>query len=551
MNFTTSLLRSPIKRYRDSLRKAGPKVVWSPSLLYSAAFFAGTAIPATWDQGSASVLPSLPGFQEQFGISSGSSGSQLRNFISLIYIGYAVGAALSFPVNDWMGRRASFRIYSSIYIVGQLIAILAPNKAAMYASRIVVGIGIGSLANLGPLSIAEIAPPEMRGLLSAWFGIAMSLSLVVSTFMTYGIYLHLPPSRLQYQLVWIVPCVFIFLCCIASFFVCESPRWLELADRSEDALSTLVRLRRLPFDHERVQAEYQQIRSAVQEERVAFHGFRSVSGLGRLNSTVRELFTVSSNVRRLHICLVSYALAQLSGANTITSYFVPILNIAGIAEGNKAEGIMLSGFYAVAKLVFVTLASFVFIDLLGRRRSLFFGATLQGCTDIYMAVYLKVRQDTGVSASASETALAMLFLHAWGYIVGLFIMPYVFGAELWPTRIRSLGGAISGIFHWLFLYAMQVALPSLLDRTHNWGAFVFFASWCLVAILYTHFMIPEVSGLTMEEIEAVFKGSWFNANTVSKRPRTMSGISPKDEDNATGNERADSKSKTVASEGVV
>lgn len=58
------------------------------------------------------------------------------------------------------------------------------------------------------------------------------------------------------------------------------------------------------------------------------------------------------------------------------------MNIAGVAEGNKAESIVLSGFYGVAKLFFVTLASFLFIDLLGRRRSLFFGATLQGFTDI-------------------------------------------------------------------------------------------------------------------------------------------------------------------------
>lgn len=110
--------------------------------------------------------------------------------------------------------------------------------------------------------------------------------------------------------------------------------------------------------------------------------------------------------------------AQLSRANTITSYFVPILNIAGISEDNRAESIMLSGFYGVVKLVFVTLASFVFIDMLGRRRSLFFGATLQGLTDVYMAIYIKIRQDSGVSKGASEAALAMLFLHAWGCIVG-------------------------------------------------------------------------------------------------------------------------------------
>lgn len=49
--------------------------------------------------------------------------------------------------------------------------------------------------------------------------------------------------------------------------------------------------------------------------------------------------------------------------------------------------------------------------------------------------------------------------------------------------------------------AMVFALPSLLGDTHEWGAFISFARWCAVALLYVFFMIPETAGLTTEEID--------------------------------------------------
>lgn len=57
---------------------------------------------------------------------------------------------------------------------------------------------------------------------------------------------------------------------------------------------------------------------------------------------------------------------------------------------------------------------------------------------------------------------------------------------------------------------MNFAVPSLLSATHNWGAFLFFASWCLLAIVYVFFLVPETSGLSVEEIDILFKGPWLN-----------------------------------------
>lgn len=52
---------------------------------------------------------------------------------------------------------------------------------------------------------------------------------------------------------------------------------------------------------------------------------------------------------------------------------------------------------------------------------------------------------------------------------------------------------------------------------HNWGAFIFFAGWCFTALLYVYLMVPEIAGLSVEQIDDMFKGSWFNANRRSTR----------------------------------
>ena len=360
-----------------------------------------------WDQGSASVIPSLPGFQKQFDISSGTDAQAIKNFVSIVYIGYAVGAALSFLVNDRIGRRWAYRLYVAIWAVGQLVAVGTESRAGLYASRIITGLGIGALTVTGPMSIVEIAPVEIRGLLTAWFGVAMVLALFSSVFCVYGVYLHLSADRLQYQVVFFAPCLFMLFCVISSFWICESPRWLMMVDRHAEAMTALVNIRGLPSDHPRLASEFGAIEESI----------RTSGRDASLFSIARETLTVPSNLRRVQQSLVSYALAQLSGANSITSYFVPIMEILGLGKTTKDQ-LFLTGMYGFAKFFFMLISSFFFIDALGRRKSLFVGITLQMVTHIYLSVYIRTSQQHDVSTSASQGAIALIFIHAFGYCVG-------------------------------------------------------------------------------------------------------------------------------------
>jgi predicted MFS family arabinose efflux permease len=64
-----------------------------------------------------------------------------------------LGAAASFLLNNRIDRLWSYRVYVAIYIVGQLIAVFANNLAALYAARVITGIGIGSVTVIGPIAL--------------------------------------------------------------------------------------------------------------------------------------------------------------------------------------------------------------------------------------------------------------------------------------------------------------------------------------------------------------------------------------------------------------
>lgn len=348
----------------------------------------------------------------QFNIKSGSDASAIQTYVSIIYIGYAIGAAISFFINDLIGRRWAYRLYTVVWIVGQMAACFSPSMRGLIGARIVSGMGIGSLSVIGPMSIVEIAPKEIRGLLTSWYTVAMGVALCIASFCVLGAYETIPDSRLQYQIPVFAPAIFMFLCITASFFISESPRWLLIRGRRSEAVDCLVKLRCMPADHPRVSSEISDIETSLPDN-------GEVSGTLNLWSIARETFTVPSNLRRLQQVVISYALAQLSGANSVTSYFVPIMALLGDTSGTSKH-IFLSGMYGFSKLWFSLFSSLFFVDILGRRRSLFIGVAVQMVSHIYIGIFIKYQQEGHVSKAASGFAVAALFIHAFGYAVGMY-----------------------------------------------------------------------------------------------------------------------------------
>ncbi|KAH8586380.1 putative transporter [Bisporella sp. PMI_857] len=513
MALKTVFTESPFARYVRAI-KDSPPGIYNRRLFFSVFVYALGGIPKTWDEGSAASVPSLPGFQQAFGITSAKNPQAVSNFISFVNITCGLAAFFSFFVNDRIGRLWSLRLYLTIYTAGCLVSTFSYGHiGVLYLGRLIAGIGIGPLTVTGPMSIVEIAPVETRGLLTLWFGIVLLASQTIGVFTVYACYMHVAPSHLQYQITFFAQTFAPVIVIILSFFATESPRWLCLVGRQEAAFETLVRLRGLSRDHPLLLKEWNEFKTQIIEEQTLY-------GEQNWKSILRETFCVTANLRRVQLTCVTYGLAQLSGGNAVTSYLPGIFKLIGIH--GTSTSIMMAAFYAFAKMVFIIIASLFLVDALGRRRSLLIGITIQMLSHIHLGVYLKFYMEdaSNVNIASSRTAFAAIYIHGFGWSIGLLILPYLFGAELWPNRIRSFGGSLSQAWHWLFYFVIVKATPFILSSMRGWGAFIFFAAWCLIALVYTYILVPETSGLVLEHIDALFEGPWYlmrkKANQLQK-----------------------------------
>ncbi|KAJ5287024.1 general substrate transporter [Penicillium angulare] len=274
----------------------------------------------------------------------------------------------------------------------------------------------------------------------------------LGVFIVYGCSIHVAPTKdLQFQIPW--------------FTQTFAPA-ISIHDQS---LATLAQLRGSPADSDMVATEFHSMASHIGDKE---------AGLGNNSSLkiIKEAFLVNSNLRRVQLTIIIYILAQMSGANAITKYLPTIFGLIEIT--NSDVKVYSTGLYTVTKLICCVVASLFFIDLVGRRKSHMIGISVQITCHSYIAGYINIYQThkDDMSKGSTDAAPAFVYIHAFGWAIVLYSLPYLFGAELWPNKIRSFGGELSQCFHWIFYFAIKEATPSMLNSLHQWGAF-----FCLLA----------------------------------------------------------------------
>ncbi|KAK9464470.1 putative transporter [Lipomyces arxii] len=495
--------RSPFGKSVRAI-KDSPRQIFNRYLVLCVGVFALTGAPKGWDEGSCAAITSLPSFRKTFQVTGTRTTGEISNIISFVNLAAGFGAILSLFLNDRVGRLWSLRIYMFVYLTGCLVSTFSSgNVGALYFGRFWAGLGIGATSVIGTTYIVEVAPKSTRGIMTLWFNICMLTSQTIGIFVVYGVSLHISPTKwLQYQIPFLVQIFVPLIAIVLSAFVQESPRWLCMHGKYDDAFKSLQAIRKLPRGHTYLEHEFQEIMHQTVSETSEF-------GKLSLKHQFVEILTTRSNLRRLRLSFMSFFFAQWSGANGITNYLPLIFGLLGVKGTDQR--IYSSGLYAVTKLVSCIVASACFVDIVGRRKSLLTGVSVQMCCHVYIGTYLALytRDPAAVSASASRGAIAAIFIHAIGWSIGLYTLPYLFGSEFYPSRVRSIGTALSEGFHWWFYFAITKATPSLLKAMNNWGTFIFWAAWCAVAWVYSFVMVPETSGRSLESMDQVFDLRWY------------------------------------------
>lgn len=170
---------------------------------------------------------------------------QLNSFwhgftIAIALIGTMTGALISAKPADRFGRKKVLIFIALLYGISALGSALSFNWIAFLIYRFIGGIAVGASSVIGPMYIAEIAPPKIRGRLAASF----QLNIVIGQVLSYVSNFLISQAFETYAWRWmlgveLIPSViFLFL----LFLVPDSPRWLVIRNNTSKAESILKKL---------------------------------------------------------------------------------------------------------------------------------------------------------------------------------------------------------------------------------------------------------------------------------------------------------------------
>lgn len=143
------------------------------------------------------------------------------------------------------------------------------------------------------------------------------------------------------------------------------------------------------------------------------------------------------------------------------------------------------------------------------------GITLQFIAMLYMAIFLLI--DTNVDdpdtqtkseKSAATGAIVMIYLSGFGWAMGWNSIQYLINSEIYPLRLRAIGGSIAMTIHFVNQYGNSKAVPEMFLGLTTGGTMMFFSVVTLIGLAWSWFFLPELAGKSLEAIDSVFELPW-------------------------------------------
>lgn len=220
-------------------------------------------------------------------------------------------------------------------------------------------------------------------------------------------------------------------------------------DREEEALATLIRVRRVPSDDPRLRLELLEIMAAVQFDRettkTMYPGVTS-----RLKLTIRRyksLFVVRHLNRRLLIAALLQIIQQFTGINAIIYYAPKIFKNIGLS-GNSVD-LLATGVVGVINF-FSTIPAIMFMDRWGRKKVLIIGGIGMGVSQLIVGTLYAVYKDSWASNKSAGWAAAVF---VWTYIANFAFsigcVNWIVPSEIFPPGVRSQAVGLAIGTNWL------------------------------------------------------------------------------------------------------
>ena len=159
------------------------------------------------------------------------STAQFAVFNSVTMLGYLFGGLMAGALADNIGRRKAVLTCGSIFTVFCFVASASPDATFLTACRFFMGLGLGAAFPAGYSALTEYTPPHMRGKYQSYEGLIANCGTLVASLINLAV---LPIAG--WREVFIICGIMGLIVMLLIFFgVKESPRWLALMGRNEEA----------------------------------------------------------------------------------------------------------------------------------------------------------------------------------------------------------------------------------------------------------------------------------------------------------------------------
>lgn len=421
-----------------------------------------------------------PFYEVFFGISDSPSLQGLAMSIALA--GCLVGAMMCGSMTDRFGRKPLLIVSAFIFLISAYATGAFSDFGPFLVARFIGGIAIGLASGLSPMYIAEVAPSHIRGKLVSLNQLTIVFGILAAQVVNYLIAEPMPEGMTEppinswnCQMGWrwmfwagAFPAIaFVAL----AFFIPESPRWLVMRGRIEEARRTLESVGGACYATDEI--------NAVSLSR---SGDEEKGGLKLLFS--RPFAMV------LLLGIVIAVFQQWSGTNVIFNYAQEIFANAGYDLGEMLFNIVLTG---ITNVVFTFVAIYT-VERLGRRKLMLIGAG--GLAVIYAILgtcyYLNV---TGFFMVILVVATIACYAMTLGPIAWVLI------AEIFPNRVRSVAVATCTFALWVGSFSLTYTFPLLNNALGSYGTFWIYAGICALSLIYFVRRLPETKGKSLEQLE--------------------------------------------------
>ncbi len=468
---------------------------------------------------------------------------------SVASLSLAATAAMMFagPVSDRFGRRIVLKYSALLYAFSALISAFAPSFIILVIARMIAGIGVGTSLILAPMYIAEISPAEKRGRLVSFNQLNIVVGISVAFFTNYLI-VHLSQSDTswvqtlkirEFNWRWMLGIEF-FPAALYFFllmFVPQSPRWLIMKGRFDEALTVMKKL----GDEETAIKMVHEIQEHVSQDKAP-----------KVKTPVRALFAPAMKLV-LTIGIIISILQQITGINSVFFYAPMIFEQSGIGTDAAFIQAILVG---LTNVVFTILAM-VLIDKLGRKPLLAVGIT--GITlSMFLLAYgfnaatytltdssisklpsavnatqlsplknrtfdsdtqyknevttaigaeMAKKYESEFIAAAIKMNPTLILIGILGFVASFAIslgpVMWVLFSELFPNHIRGLAISFVGFLNSTVSFGVQLIFPWELANLGSTGTFLLYGIFALVGLILMMKLLPETKGKSLEELEAI------------------------------------------------